>query len=117
MLLFPIEDRNSGLGKEVQGDITKVSFTGNQYADSMKDLPPSASWLLQPVKTSGNRSHMSHKAGTGSSLRRAISLFTLPPPFIEQRKNRKKLPTYSRREDKPKPQNTRQDSATSHFGF
>lgn len=117
MLLFPVEDRNSGLSEAAQGDITKVSFTGNQYADSMKDLLPPASWPLQPVKTTGNRSRKSHKAGTGSSLRRAISLFTLPPPFIEQRKSRKKLPTYSRREDKPKPLNTRQDPATSHFGF
>jgi hypothetical protein len=40
------------------------------------------------------------------------------PPFIEQKKkNRKKLPTYSGREDKPKPQSTRQGRATSCFGF
>lgn len=49
---------------------------------------------------------------------RAISLFITPNPIYRTKeKNRKKLPTSSRREDKPKPQNTRQDSATSHCGL
>lgn len=95
-----------------QRDVRKVSVTRSQCADSMRDLLPSASWPLGPVKTTADRSHMSHRAGTGSCFEwGVISLLTPLTPFIEQRKKiaREKLPTYSRREDKPKPQNTRQD--------